>query len=245
MKKVFLHIVLILMAAFIASSFLSGFGTVDDATQKAANAMRSSMNILLIASFVSWLAGSLLGVLVGMCRAPFKNTVLFIFESLLKIPFFLITAIAILLLGNSMFSVTLATMLPVFFMTTTVAAKSMAEFKRASFADFMPSLGARAFWKEYFSPVVAAPIAIAFLRGFRILLYIDLSLGILGIMPSYTLGGIVSQLIGTAPGFESILALAISVILIVFINIACLLANSLLAPKRKAASVFSNKKVRR
>lgn len=245
MKKAFLNIVLILMAAFIASAFLSGFYAQDDVVKEAALAVRSSMNIILISCTLSWVLGSVLGILLGFSHSALKNTLLYIFETVLNIPAFLMTAIIILLFGNSMWTVILATMLPVFFMTAGIAAKSASYFKNAAFADFMPQLGSLAFWKHYVFPLLAAPIATAFLRAFRVLLYIDLSLGILGIMPSYTLGGIISQIADSAAASPSMLALAISVLLILLINIACLLANSLLAPLGKAKTDFSFKKIRR
>lgn len=242
MKKVFLNIVLILLIVFVASAFLSGFYVPEnESVGKAANAMRSSMKIILIACTMSWVLGTAAGILLGIAKRTFRKTVLYFVGIVLKIPAFLLSAAIILLFGNDIGIVLTAAMLPVFFMTVDVAARNTAYVRTSAFADFMPQLGRARFFKNYVMPMLAAPVAAGFLNGFRVLLYIDLSLGILGIMPSYTLGGIIAQMVYGKSGFPSMLALAISVFLIILINTACLLANAMLIPQNKNKSGFTYK----
>lgn len=245
MKKVFFYIVLILLVVFIASAFLTGFYNPGDSVAKVASAMRASMNIILISCTLSWVLGSALGVILGISGPSVRDTFLYIISVIRKIPAFILSAAIILIFGNSIFAILMAAMVPVFFMTADAAANNMVYIKSSAFSDSMPQLGSFGFWKHYVFPMFAAPVLTAFLKGFRVLLYIDLSLGILGIIPSYTLGGIISQIASGNAGFPSILALAVSVLLIVLINIACLLAGSLLSPHERARQDFSFKRVRR
>lgn len=244
MKKAFLYIVLILLTVFIASAFFTEFYMPGISSLEVASAMRSSMNIILISCSLSWLVGSGIGVLLGLTCKAVRSTFLYILQTVKKIPAFILSAAIILIFGDSVFAILAATMAPVFLMSAEVAANNMIYIRGSAVADSMPQLGKVKFWKHYVFPMFAAPVMIAFLKGFRMLLYIDLSLGILGVMPSYTLGGIVSQISGGAV-LPSVLALAVSVILIVLINVACLLADSLLPSRVTKTRDFTLKRVKR
>lgn len=226
MKKIFLYIVLTLLFIFVLSAFLAEYyAPLSEPYLTVAMSMKGSLTIILAAAAAAWLGGTTAGGVIGVMKKPVRAFILHILRSIGLIPAFLLTALVITAFGGGFYVVLYASMIPVFLMTAETAAEHASKIRESGFAaPVLVRMGACTFIRQYLLPLFGNPALAALLNAFCLLIYMDLALGILGVMPAYTMGSLAANIIRDAE-ISSMMALSISIVLIMLTNIACLLAT--------------------
>lgn len=230
MKKFFLYAFIVIFVLLTIAPFLAGYyEPVADFLLGETEPMKNTFLLMLIAGLSAWCAGVILGFLASYLPAPVRKGVLFLPGSVRLVPSFLLSGIIVLSFEKSMPAVFLAFLAPAFLMSFEVSASSAAalhdfRYNRVVTANF----GKKAYNQSYLVPFFWAPAFSALWDSFRMVLYADVCLGVLGLTDLNTLGSAVLQL----PNAFGASALFISAVMISLVNGIYLLSREIGTPNK-------------
>ncbi len=227
MKKFSLSFVLVLFVLIITYPFFAEYyKPVYDMLPSMTNAMKNSVLILAISSFSAWVLGMALGFLAAKLPKPINRTILYILKTIQLIPAFLLSAIIILAFGTDFVFLIVAAFVSSMFISTRAAASSYLHLKESGVKPAVyTNFGKKAYTKSFLGPVFRHKVWYSLLCIIRTVLYMDFLLGIMGVMPSYTLGS-QAALIADNFSLNTVSSLVAGIIMILLINLACLLHGS-------------------